>query len=71
MDDLEIAAGARRELAALKSLPFSFPPTGIKSRRRPSRNGRKFRRRAQLISEPTGIPLHDLRPDLWPRGDAA
>jgi hypothetical protein len=34
--------GQAGKLAALKSLPFSFPPMGIKSRRRPSRNGRKF-----------------------------
>jgi hypothetical protein len=26
--------------------------------------------RAHLISELTGIALHDLRPDLLPRGDA-
>jgi hypothetical protein len=64
--------GQGGELAALKSLPFSFSPTGIKSRRRPISQWKKIpAERAHLISELTGIPLHDLRPDLWPRGDAA
>jgi DNA-binding transcriptional regulator YdaS (Cro superfamily) len=69
MADLEIATRARREAGVAKKRAILLSSHGHQITPQAISQWKKIpAERAHLISELTGVPLHDLRSDLWPRG---
>ena len=72
MADLEIATRARREAGVAKKRAILLSSHGHQITPQAISQWKKIpAERAHLISELTGVPLHDPRSDLWPRGGAA
>jgi DNA-binding transcriptional regulator YdaS (Cro superfamily) len=67
--DLATAARARRDAGGAKKLAILLSSQGHKITPQAVSQWKKIpAERAHLTSELTGISLHDLRPDLCPRG---
>jgi DNA-binding transcriptional regulator YdaS (Cro superfamily) len=68
IDELAGLAGSLTRLAEIAGVNYSTVATSWK------RKGRVPAERAQAVSDGLGVPLHEIRPDLWrepPAGEVA